>query len=177
MAGEAPCELGSKASTRSARSSPTVRCGHTGTPGRAGRRLRCQPGTPEFQASYNEVVSKKVAPPSGVLMALLFRFQDSAEFQTGISERTRRDYIKQIKRIERAFGDFPIKAFADLRSRSDIPRMARSAGTDVIAASRLRLWHIGAHPVVGAQSRIDREEPVRQGRQALSRQPHSQDLG
>jgi len=31
------------------------------------------------------------------------RFQDSAEFQFGISPRTRRDYIKQIKRIERAF--------------------------------------------------------------------------
>ena len=85
---------------------------------KGGPALAGQPGTPEFQASYNEVVSKKVAPPSGVLMALLFRFQDSAEFQHGISERTRRDYIKQIKRIERAFGDFPIKALADSRSRS-----------------------------------------------------------
>jgi hypothetical protein len=45
-------------------------------------------------------------------------FQESAEFQFGISPRTRRDYIKQIKRIERAFGDFPIKALDDPRSRS-----------------------------------------------------------
>ena len=35
-----------------------------------------------------------------------------------ISPRTRRDYIKQIKRIERAFGDFPIKALDDPRARS-----------------------------------------------------------
>jgi hypothetical protein len=28
----------------------------------------------------------------------------------GISPRTRRDYIKQINRIERDFGDYPIKA-------------------------------------------------------------------
>ena len=54
----------------------------------------------------------------GVLLALLIRFQESAEFQFGISPRTRRDYIKQIKRIERAFGDFPIKALDDPRAPS-----------------------------------------------------------
>jgi hypothetical protein len=49
---------------------------------------------------------------------VLFRFQESAEFEFGISPRTRRDYIQQIKRIERAFGDFPIKALDDPRSHS-----------------------------------------------------------
>ena len=85
---------------------------------KGGPALRGEPGTPEFMASYNEAVAKKIAPPSGVLLALLFQFQDSAEFQFEISQRTRRDYIKQIKRIERAFGDFPIKALSDPRSRS-----------------------------------------------------------
>jgi integrase len=65
-----------------------------------------------------QAVAKKVAPPTGVLQALLFRFQDSAEFQFDISPRTRRDYIKQIKRIERAFGDFPIKGLDDPRATS-----------------------------------------------------------
>jgi integrase len=54
-----------------------------------------------------------------VLLSLLFRFQESAEFQFGISPRTRRDYIKQIKRIEHDFGDFPIKALDDPRARSE----------------------------------------------------------
>ena len=85
---------------------------------KGGPPLRGKPGTPEFIASYNEAVAKKMAPPTGVLLALLFRFQESAEFQFGISPRTRRDYIKQIKRIERAFGDFPIKALVDPRARS-----------------------------------------------------------
>jgi integrase len=85
---------------------------------KGGPSLRGKPGTPEFIASYNEAVAKKVAPPTGNLLALLFRFQDSAEFQFSISARTRRDYIKQIKRIERAFGDFPIKALDDPRARS-----------------------------------------------------------
>jgi integrase len=85
---------------------------------KGGPRLRCEPGTPEFMASYNAAVAQKVAPPTGVLQALLFRFQESAEFQFGISPRTRRDYVKQIRRIERAFGDFPIKALDDPRATS-----------------------------------------------------------
>ena len=85
---------------------------------KGGPPLRGEPGTPEFVASYNEAVATKVAPPTGVLLALLFRFQESAEFQFGISARTQRDYIKQIKRIEKAFGDFPIKALDDPRATS-----------------------------------------------------------
>jgi integrase len=85
---------------------------------KGGPPLRGKPGTPEFAASYNEAVAKKVAPPTGVLLTLLFRFQESAEFQFAISPRTRQDYIKQIKRIELRFGDFPIKLLDDPRSRS-----------------------------------------------------------
>jgi integrase len=85
---------------------------------KGGPPLKGKPGTPEFIASYNAAVASKVAPPTGTLLALLFRFQDSGEFQYGISARTRRDYIKQIKRIEREFGDFPIRALADQRARA-----------------------------------------------------------
>jgi integrase len=85
---------------------------------KGGPPLRGKPGTPEFIASYNEAVATKVAPPTGVLLTLLFRFQESAEFQFDISTRTRRDYIKQIRRIEKAFGDFPIKALDDPRATS-----------------------------------------------------------
>jgi integrase len=86
---------------------------------KGGPPLRGKPGSSEFVASYNAAVGQKVTPPSGVLLGLLFRFQESAEFQFGISPRTRRDYIKQLKRIERDFGDFPIKALDDPRARSE----------------------------------------------------------
>ena len=144
---------------------------------KGGPPLRGEPGTPEFIASYNAAVAQKIEAPTGTLLSLLFRFQESAEFQFGISPRTRRDYIKQIKRIEHAFGDFPIKALADPRARVGLSRMARPAGANIAAASRLCLWHVGAHSVVGARSRTDYEEPVRQRRQALSRHPRPQDLG
>jgi integrase len=86
---------------------------------KGGPALCGSPGTPEFVASYNEAVAKKVAPPAGVLLALLLRFQDSAEFKSEISTRTRRDYIKQIKRIERDYADFPIKGLDDPRARAE----------------------------------------------------------
>jgi integrase len=79
---------------------------------KGGPRLQGEPGAPEFVASYNAAVAQKVAPPTSVLLALLFRFQESGEFKFNISPRTRRDYIKQIKHIERKFSDFPIKALA-----------------------------------------------------------------
>ena len=85
---------------------------------KGGPRLTGEYGSPEFIASYMQACATKIAPPTGVLQALLFRFQESAEFQHGIEERTRRDYIKQIKRIEQAFGDFPIKGINDPRATS-----------------------------------------------------------
>jgi hypothetical protein len=110
-------------------------------------------------------------------LALLFRFQESADFQFGITPRTQRDYIKQIKRIERAFGDFPIKALARRSTfEGGVPRMARPAGTDIPASSRLRLWHVGTDSFLGTWSRTDCKEPVCQGRQALPRHPRPQDL-
>ena len=94
--------------------------------------------------------SPKVAPPTGVLLALLFRFQESAEFQFGISPRTRRDYIKQIKRIERELRRFSDQGAGRSAATVDLSRMARSAGANIVAASRLCLWHPGADSFLGA---------------------------
>jgi integrase len=85
---------------------------------KGGPPLPGKPGSPEFVAAYNAAIVRKVAPPTGVLLALLNRFQESGEFLHRISERTRRDYINQIRRIEVAFGDFPLKALDDPKARA-----------------------------------------------------------
>ena len=85
---------------------------------KGGPPLPGKPGDPEFIAAYNAAVAKKIEAPKGVLLALLNKFQDSGEFQHTIGERTRRDYIKQIKRIEHTFADFPIKALDDPKARA-----------------------------------------------------------
>jgi integrase len=57
-----------------------------------------------------------VATPQGTLQSPLRAFQASAEF-SGLAERTRLDYVKQIKTIEKEFGDFPTSGLADRRTR------------------------------------------------------------
>jgi len=83
---------------------------------RGGPLLRGEPGTPEFVASYNEAIARRVTPPQGVLLSILQGYQASGEF-LGRAERTRFDYIRHIKAIEKEFGDFPLSALTDRRTR------------------------------------------------------------
>jgi len=83
---------------------------------KGGPPLRGEPGTPEFIASYNAAVATKVIPPTGVLLSLLQGYQASDNFRSR-RDRTRHDYVQQIKRIERDLGDFPLSALTDRRTR------------------------------------------------------------
>ena len=83
---------------------------------KGGPPLPGKPGDPEFIAAYNAAVAQKIEAPKGVLSEVLDKFQDSGEFLYKISERTRYDYIRQIKRIEDAFADFPIEALDERKA-------------------------------------------------------------
>jgi integrase len=83
---------------------------------KGGPPLRGEPGTPEFVASYNEAVARKVAPPRGRLLGVLQEYQASNEF-VALAPRSRSDYVGKIKLIEKAFGDFPLSAMTDGRTR------------------------------------------------------------
>jgi len=85
---------------------------------KGGPRLTGEPGTPEFIASYHEAVSAKKRAPPGALLALLQAYQASSEF-AGLRERTRSDYVKQIKQIETAFGDMPLNALNARGARAE----------------------------------------------------------
>jgi len=84
---------------------------------RGGPRLEGTPGTPEFMAAYEKAVRERIQPPPGTLYSILRAYQDSADF-TGLADRTRADYIRHIRAIERKFGTFPLTALADRRSRA-----------------------------------------------------------
>jgi integrase len=83
---------------------------------KSGPALLGEPGSPEFIASYNEAVARKVMPPSGTLLSLLQQYQASPEF-VDLARSTRRSYIALIKRIEKKFSDFPLSALTDRRTR------------------------------------------------------------
>ena len=77
---------------------------------RGGPRLRGQPGSTDFIASYNEAVRKRTAAPDdGILFSLISTFKGSTEFRD-LAARTKADYLRHIKAIENAFGDFPLSA-------------------------------------------------------------------
>jgi integrase len=84
---------------------------------KGGPRLSGEFGSPAFIASYHEAVSARKEAPAGVIFALLRAYQDSTDF-TDLRDRTRLDYVKQIKLIEREFGDMPLAALAARGARA-----------------------------------------------------------
>jgi len=84
---------------------------------KGGPRLAGELGSPEFIASYHEAVTAKKAAPMGVLLSLMQAYQGSAEF-AGLRDRTRLDYVKQIRLIEGQFGDFPLAALGSRGTRA-----------------------------------------------------------
>jgi len=85
---------------------------------KGGPRLPGTLGSPEFMAAYNEAVTRKHMPPAGVLFSIMQGYQASGEF-SGLAPRTRTDYVKHIKKIEAEFGDFPLSALTDRRTRGE----------------------------------------------------------
>src|SRR5262249_49172669 len=90
--------------------------------------LRGEPGTPEFITSYNEAVARRVTPPQGVILSILQGYQAGEDFR-GLADSTRRSYVALITRIEKEFGDFPLSALTDRRTRGIF-----MAGRDRLAA-------------------------------------------
>src|SRR5438132_7348606 len=84
--------------------------------GKGAPRLRGEPGSPEFVASYNEAVATKIAAPEGRLLRLLQEYQRSQDF-LGLGDKTRSDYIAQIKKIEVKLDDMQIKELTDSDER------------------------------------------------------------
>ena len=76
---------------------------------KGGPRLIGEPGTPEFLASYQDAVSRKIAAPAGTLLSLLEAYQNSEEFRK-LADRTKADYRGKLKLIERKFGTLPLAA-------------------------------------------------------------------
>ena len=85
---------------------------------KGGPRLPGKPGSAEFVDAYNAAVSTKRRAPAGILLSVMNAYQESTDF-TDLAPRTRSDYIRQIKLIERDFGDFPIAALTARETRGE----------------------------------------------------------
>jgi integrase len=85
---------------------------------KGGPRLKGEPGSPEFLASFEAARRARRDPTAGTFHAIICGFKSSPDF-TRLRDRTREDYSKQIKRIEVAFGDLPVDALLDARVTKD----------------------------------------------------------
>ncbi len=86
---------------------------------KGGPRLTGEFGSPEFHASYAAAYRDSRPAAPGVLRTLLDLYQDSSDF-TDLADRTRSDYRKHLRAIDTEFGDFPIVALADPRTRGEL---------------------------------------------------------
>jgi integrase len=97
---------------------------------KGGPRLQGKPGSPEFHASYVEAAASVIPARAGTMLGVLNAYQKSSDF-LGLAERTRADYVAKIRLIERAFGDLPLAALTDRRTRGVFmewrDRLARSS--------------------------------------------------
>ena len=92
------------------------------------------PVRPEFIASYNEAVARKVVPPKGTLLSVLRAYQESSEFRER-AQRTRSDYVAKIKLIEGDVRRFPADRTDRQAHSRRIQGMARTAGHIIAPAS------------------------------------------
>lgn len=85
---------------------------------KGGPRLEGNPGTPEFIASYNCAVEGIKRPSDGTVRGILDAYQSSSEFER-LSPRTKLDYRRFFWIIEDEFGEFPLAAYDDRRTRGE----------------------------------------------------------
>jgi integrase len=77
---------------------------------RGGPRLRGEPGTPAFMASYNEAIANRRMPEPGRFRSLVTLYRGSADFQN-LAPSTRRNWSPWLDRIGEYFGNLSIAQF------------------------------------------------------------------
>lgn len=85
---------------------------------RGGPRLDGKPGTPDFIASYNAAVAKRVLPSAVESLSGLIRlYEKSTDYPK--NESTQRDYKRYLTLIDAEFGNVPIEALKAPEIRGD----------------------------------------------------------
>ena len=69
---------------------------------RGGPRLRGEPGSPEFHASYNEAVESSRTPDAGRFKSLVVAYRASPDYAK-LADSTKRIWSRWLDRIARSF--------------------------------------------------------------------------
>jgi integrase len=85
---------------------------------RGGPRLKGEPGSPEFLASYQAAHRARREPDRSLFQSVIIGYKTSPEFAR-LRARTKSDYLKLIAKIEVTFGTLPLDALEDPRVTRD----------------------------------------------------------
>jgi integrase len=77
---------------------------------RGGPRLKGDPGSPEFHASYNEAIENRRAPDKSRFRAVIVSYKASADYK-GLADTTKRNWAPWLDRIGDYFGELRIAQF------------------------------------------------------------------
>jgi integrase len=77
---------------------------------RGGPRLRGEPGSSEFVASYNEAVESRRTPDTGRFRGMVTAYKSSKDY-TKLADSTRHEWAKWLDRVAEHFGDLSIRQF------------------------------------------------------------------
>ena len=77
---------------------------------RGGPRLRSEPGSPEFMASYNQAIEERRTPEPGRFKSLVVLYRASRDYKT-LAGSTRKNWSPWLDRIAEYFGDLRIAQF------------------------------------------------------------------
>ncbi len=85
---------------------------------KGGPRLVGHPGSPEFVQSYEAAYRQTRKADPKAFHAIISGYKQSREF-ADLADKTRKDYLKYIARVETAFADLPLGALNDPRITGD----------------------------------------------------------
>ncbi len=77
---------------------------------RRGPRLRGEPGSPEFMASYNEAIENRRTPDTSRFRSLVTLYKASGDYKK-LADSTKRNWASWLDRIGEHFGDLRIAQF------------------------------------------------------------------
>jgi len=77
---------------------------------RKGPRLRGEPGSPEFMASYNEAIENRRTPDTARFRSLVTLYKASGDYKA-LADSTKRNWSPWLDRIGQHFGDLRIAQF------------------------------------------------------------------
>lgn len=128
---------------------------------RGGPRLRGEPGSPEFLASYNEAIEERRTPDKNRFRFVVVDYKGSKEYKK-LAESTRDQWAKWLDRIADYFGDLRIAQFDRHEKIRPIIRRWRNKWADTprtadyalqvlsrVAAHAVELGRISSNPCEG----------------------------